>query len=162
MMQMMQMMQNNGGCGGGGGGKGGGKGKPDNMKAGDWICPGCGDHQFARNSICKMCSTPKPELDLDNVCKGIPPVDHSEIDMFQQMNGIEQHAIEKIKALDPRLARFVISKDLSDARDKTAVTMGRCQINMKIQKGDWICPSCYDHVYAKKAACQLCSTPRPM
>merc|ERR1711957_937320 len=28
---------------------------------GDWICPGCGDHQFARNEACKQCSTPKPD-----------------------------------------------------------------------------------------------------
>lgn len=37
------------------GGKSGGK-----MQAGDWTCPGCQDHQFARNSQCRRCNTPKP------------------------------------------------------------------------------------------------------
>lgn len=27
---------------------------------GDWHCPRCGDHQFARNQVCRSCSTPKP------------------------------------------------------------------------------------------------------
>merc|ERR1719335_1360732 len=30
------------------------------LKVGDWICPGCGDHQFAKNELCKQCSTPRP------------------------------------------------------------------------------------------------------
>merc|ERR1712187_370890 len=29
--------------------------------AGDWECPGCGDHQFAKNQVCRKCSYPKPE-----------------------------------------------------------------------------------------------------
>merc|ERR550514_1388224 len=31
-----------------------------NAKPGDWLCPGCGDLQFARNFTCRRCSTPKP------------------------------------------------------------------------------------------------------
>mmetsp|Transcript_14365 Transcript_14365/g.25255 ORF Transcript_14365/g.25255 Transcript_14365/m.25255 type:complete len:439 (-) Transcript_14365:103-1419(-) len=27
---------------------------------GDWICPGCGDHQFSRNASCRRCHTVKP------------------------------------------------------------------------------------------------------
>lgn len=30
-------------------------------KEGDWICPNCGDHQFARNTQCRQCQTVKPE-----------------------------------------------------------------------------------------------------
>lgn len=32
-----------------------------NMMPGDWICPRCGDHVFARNPACRRCATPKPE-----------------------------------------------------------------------------------------------------
>merc|ERR1711957_498329 len=31
------------------------------LRPGDWICPGCGDHQFARNEECKQCQTAKPD-----------------------------------------------------------------------------------------------------
>lgn len=63
-------------CGGGaefvatwqGGGQAGCKGKgkwgeaPDEsgFMEGDWSCPGCGDHQFARNMECRKCQTPNP------------------------------------------------------------------------------------------------------
>merc|ERR1719231_1552768 len=30
------------------------------LPPGDWICPGCGDHQFSRNETCRRCATPKP------------------------------------------------------------------------------------------------------
>eukprot|EP00928_Gymnodinium_smaydae_P004763 TRINITY_DN11624_c0_g1_i1.p1 TRINITY_DN11624_c0_g1~~TRINITY_DN11624_c0_g1_i1.p1 ORF type:complete len:457 (+),score=113.79 TRINITY_DN11624_c0_g1_i1:200-1570(+) len=46
------------------GGKGGvdENGKPTGpmLKPGDWNCPGCGDLQFARNSACRRCGTPRP------------------------------------------------------------------------------------------------------
>mmetsp|Transcript_106594 Transcript_106594/g.340063 ORF Transcript_106594/g.340063 Transcript_106594/m.340063 type:complete len:181 (-) Transcript_106594:53-595(-) len=30
------------------------------MLPGDWACPGCGDHQFARNTECRKCGTSNP------------------------------------------------------------------------------------------------------
>lgn len=30
------------------------------FKPGDWHCPGCKDHQFASNTHCRMCKTPRP------------------------------------------------------------------------------------------------------
>jgi hypothetical protein len=38
-----------------------GKGPDSPFLAGDWICPSCGDHQFAKNQECRMCSTPRME-----------------------------------------------------------------------------------------------------
>lgn len=44
-------------------GKGAGKNpQGTGMLPGDWACPGCGDHQFARNAECRKCSTPNPNL----------------------------------------------------------------------------------------------------
>jgi len=31
------------------------------MMPGDWMCPRCGDHVFARNPACRRCATPKPD-----------------------------------------------------------------------------------------------------
>jgi len=31
------------------------------MMPGDWLCPKCGDHVFARNSACRRCQTPRPD-----------------------------------------------------------------------------------------------------
>merc|ERR1719223_769895 len=31
------------------------------MKPGDWFCPGCNDLQFAKNKKCRKCGTPNPD-----------------------------------------------------------------------------------------------------
>ena len=31
------------------------------MRPGDWKCPECDDHQFARNTHCRLCQTAKPK-----------------------------------------------------------------------------------------------------
>jgi len=33
---------------------------PGPMLHGDWTCPGCGDHVFARHYACRFCNTPRP------------------------------------------------------------------------------------------------------
>ena len=40
--------------------KGAQEGKGPEWKQGDWKCGQCGDHQFASNTQCRMCGTPKP------------------------------------------------------------------------------------------------------
>merc|ERR1719199_693772 len=40
---------------------GGGMGAPPNGKPGDWLCPSCGDHQFARNMQCRKCGEANPD-----------------------------------------------------------------------------------------------------
>merc|ERR1719486_1425170 len=45
-------------------GKGWGKAPeelPDGFLEGDWMCPGCGDHQFAKNQQCRKCGAPRPK-----------------------------------------------------------------------------------------------------
>merc|ERR1712176_36360 len=42
-----------GGCGGSQ------KGKSD-MRPGDWMCPACGDLQFAKNANCRQCGMARP------------------------------------------------------------------------------------------------------
>ena len=33
---------------------------PALLKPGDWLCPACGDHQFAKNVACRMCGARNP------------------------------------------------------------------------------------------------------
>merc|ERR1719378_1316855 len=39
---------------------GGGGSSSAPMMPGDWVCPSCGDHQFARNTSCRKCGAAKP------------------------------------------------------------------------------------------------------
>lgn len=66
-----------------GGGMAGGMGAPmgggmaggmTTMKPGDWNCPGCGDHQFGRNDVCRKCGTPKP-ANVESAVGNIRPGD---------------------------------------------------------------------------------------
>ena len=51
-----------GGKNGGGKGKGNGKGKGGfAFIPGDWSCPECKYHQFARNTNCRKCNALKPK-----------------------------------------------------------------------------------------------------
>mmetsp|Transcript_81515 Transcript_81515/g.127196 ORF Transcript_81515/g.127196 Transcript_81515/m.127196 type:complete len:220 (-) Transcript_81515:166-825(-) len=45
------------------GGDGKGKGKGKGAKREDWICPECGDNQFARNDFCRQCGATRPEAE---------------------------------------------------------------------------------------------------
>jgi len=63
---------NSGGGGGWGNNNGGGGWKSnsgdgwgDNGKDGDWSCPKCYDNQFAKNTRCRKCGTPRPGAELD-------------------------------------------------------------------------------------------------
>merc|ERR1711957_452406 len=99
MMQMMQMMGGGGGCGGmmmGKGGKGG-KGK-GGVKAGDWICPGCGDHQYARNDECRKCSTPKPTEGLVQISS------NSQLKLGDWICPVLQRRREKLEASVARMS----------------------------------------------------------
>jgi len=160
MMQMMQTMMASMGSGGEGG-KGNvacGKG----MKPGDWNCPSCGHHNFARNLACQMCGAAKPGAAiLDEAFKMVLPADPSEVDQFVATYGIEAHAIPKLKAMDPRLQRAVISKDMGQVRDPTAILIGRCKKLLNLQQGDWVCPSCFDIQFSRKTVCTMCGGPRP-
>merc|ERR1719410_1158186 len=31
------------------------------LKPGDWLCPSCQDHNFAKNEACRKCGLPRPE-----------------------------------------------------------------------------------------------------
>jgi len=35
--------------------------KKSSFRTGDWMCPKCNDHQFARNKFCRKCREPRPQ-----------------------------------------------------------------------------------------------------
>jgi len=165
------------------------------LKDGDWICPGCYDHQFAKNDICRKCGTMKGGVPvatgttsrsaglIDGSGKGgwggsqgggnvgwgpamgalahVEPATEEEVEAFLAMHVVEPHAAEKLRKLDRKLAKVVIMKgSMQDARDQTAVLMQRCSGFGSLKDGDWICPGCFDHQFAKNEMCRKCGTPK--
>ncbi|CAK0903238.1 unnamed protein product, partial [Prorocentrum cordatum] len=80
-------------------------------RPGDWNCPGCGDHVFAKNSTCRRCGAPKPE-------------------------GVTQAVTGGPATVGGPGGSFVLQN----------------------RPGDWTCPNCGDHVFAKNDVCRRCGT----
>eukprot|EP00434_Breviolum_minutum_P001210 symbB.v1.2.001058.t2/scaffold33.1/size517934/10 len=87
------------------------------MRPGDWLCPNCGDHNFARNPQCRKCGTPKPVT----------------VDM---LGG-------------------------AGAGDVGGKGHARSPHGSDLRPGDWICPKCHDHVFARNEHCRRCGQSRP-
>eukprot|EP00929_Paragymnodinium_shiwhaense_P093012 TRINITY_DN5304_c0_g1_i1.p1 TRINITY_DN5304_c0_g1~~TRINITY_DN5304_c0_g1_i1.p1 ORF type:complete len:393 (-),score=78.63 TRINITY_DN5304_c0_g1_i1:102-1280(-) len=85
------------------------------MRPGDWRCPKCRDHQFARNTTCRRCGESKPP-------------------------GIETPAAKMAEA-------------------KPAARTLRPE---ELPPGDWLCPECNDHQFARNLRCRRCNAEKPM
>jgi len=83
-------------------------------KPGDWICPACGDLQFASRSTCRKCGA----------APGMQP---------QPMATMQGYA-----------------HSFSGGKG-----------GKQMRPGDWSCPSCGDHNFAKNTLCRRCGTPSP-
>jgi len=156
------------------------------LRPGDWICPGCGDHQFAKNTSCRQCATMRPALSqasqgLGNGEFGGVAVS-PQVEMFIQMNSqLQPHAAQALRELPLEMQKMVVNKgSLNDARDPTAVLISRVNQARQLMEtgmagalqagnpllssgrpGDWICPGCMDHQFAKNTHCRQCNTPKP-
>ncbi len=89
-----------------------------NMRPGDWMCPGCGEHKYARKTEC--------------ICGAKRPV-----------------AVQPVTPV--RLAGAPATTQ--------PVTASRQQGALK--PGDWNCPACGDHQFARNAKCRQCGAAKP-
>jgi len=90
------------------------------VRGGEWICPGCGDHQFSRNQFCRKCRTPNPSA---------PPPEPMEpaVQAFLNANPeLLPHVLDQFRLKSKDVQKLVVSKgSLKSARDKTAAFIGR-------------------------------------
>lgn len=112
---------------------------------GDWTCPACGDHQFAKNETCRLCGEPKPLDDTTtygpavvakqslmdspytrNLLADVEPCTYEEAEAFLGANPVAPVAQQRFLALPPQIQRVVMNKGtLDSARDKTAAFISR-------------------------------------
>jgi len=116
------------------------------MMPGDWKCPGCGNHNFARNTSCRQCG-----LNLEDAGAALESgvaqtMSTPDVEQFLGINGIAAHAAEIFRRLAPKFQKAVMDAgSLAGARDPTAVLMsriGKAQRGtleqMPMSQGDWI------------------------
>lgn len=83
------------------------------------------------------------------------PASDADIETFLASHSVEAHAVEKLKSLEKKLAKAVISKGmLTDARDQTAVLISHCVEMQNLRQGDWVCQGCVHINWAKNTECK--------
>mmetsp|Transcript_30402 Transcript_30402/g.45848 ORF Transcript_30402/g.45848 Transcript_30402/m.45848 type:complete len:184 (-) Transcript_30402:151-702(-) len=111
----------------------------EGFREGDWICPACQDHQFKRNAVCRKCGEKNPD-----------PPDTSDCKWCQKGECWDHGQIER------RSAGYGYGKGVTNA----AWGMGGGG-GGGWKPGDWTCPNCGDHQFARNEACRKCETPKP-
>jgi len=156
MVAMMQAMMGGGMMGGGGGGATNVQRKP-----GDWNCPGCGDHQFARNTECRKCGGPRPAGGggvMGGKGGGKGAAVKKAGDWFCPACGDLQFAkndkCRKCEQPNPDPAGSAAAKE-------AGVAAGTGNFVPALKPGDWNCPSCNDLQFARNSKCRKCNTPNP-
>lgn len=118
------------------------------LPPGDWMCPGCNDHQFARNATCRRCGTPRPSGvgGCAIATNGMPPGQMKQGDWNCPGCG------------DLQFARN--SQCRKCATPKPLIEGGGTSFQ-PLMGGDWLCPGCGDHQFSRNPQCRKCATPKP-
>jgi len=164
-----------GGCIGGGIAAGGGAG--GDMKPGDWICPGCGDMQFARNAMCRRCSTPRPHALGGNggaltaaagshgggnmkpgdwICASCQDHQYARNESCRRCGAAKPPSAA---AAGGALASGAFGGGHGFGAPQPAAAFNVAAMGGK--PGDWVCPACGDLQFARNASCRRCGGPKP-
>lgn len=129
------------------------------MRPGDWICPICSDHVFAKNAQCRKCGHPRPAEALAAISNRNQGTIAREGDWNCKMCGDLQFA--RNAACRRCGAEKPPDAGLTPAVTTPAATPVRSPTGGDLRPGDWMCPKCHDHVFARNEHCRRCGTTRP-
>eukprot|EP00930_Biecheleria_cincta_P026122 TRINITY_DN1846_c0_g1_i4.p1 TRINITY_DN1846_c0_g1~~TRINITY_DN1846_c0_g1_i4.p1 ORF type:complete len:316 (-),score=63.70 TRINITY_DN1846_c0_g1_i4:240-1187(-) len=155
---------------------GGGGGGAQPAMPGDWNCPACGDHQFARNSVCRKCGSPKDGAGGAGAFGGGGGGGAAALmaSVMAAMGGGKGALGGKGKGGkgqmvegdwicpscgDHQFARNQACRKCGAAKDDGAVLQQHS--NAKLLPGDWICPGCGDHQFQRNMQCRKCGMDKP-
>ncbi|KNC81591.1 hypothetical protein SARC_06092 [Sphaeroforma arctica JP610] len=103
-----------------------------NFRPGDWMCPACQNHNFARNQSCRKCNGPRVE-------GGGPPMHVRQPGPPMGGMGPPMHAGNPHQGGMPH---------------------GGGGIPANFRPGDWMCPACNNHNFARNNSCRSCYAPK--
>jgi len=137
----------------------------------DWICPNCGDHQFAKNIACRLCRTPKPVTAVrGGNNQGLRPGDWNcpecgdlqfERNQVCRKCGCPKTALPP-PSLPPNRSQALPPPSLPPNRAQASgVPFAASGRGSAVGLDDWICSNCGDHQFARNLACRKCAAPRP-
>jgi len=127
----------------------------------DWRCPGCGENNFARRIYCFHCQAPKPQQTQQQETQTTPPAIRT-----SQLSG------DWIcpKCNEHNFARRYVCFGCQESRPENAPQpqttsewsqyYSSQQNQTPVMNGDWFCPSCSAHNFARRMTCYSCQVPR--
>lgn len=122
-----------------------GCGKSKKPKPGDWYCPGCGDLQFAKNTECRRCSTPKPD---GIATAGVKPGDWH-CPSCGDLQFAKNNECRKCGTPNP---------DPQGSQSAMEAGIAAAASRFTEKPGDWYCPNCGDMNFARNLQCRKCGT----
>lgn len=135
------------------------------MKPGDWMCPGCGDLVFARNDTCRSCNTPRPagagiggkKGGGKGGMKGSSPGAAGRSWSPPKFQGNKVGGFPSMGFGGPMMpgGMPLLTGTGLFSQTKAALPKNRPMT------GDWYCPNCGDMQFMKNEQCRQCGTARP-
>jgi len=102
----------------------------NNLKPGDWICPNCNKHNFARREKCLDCGTAKP------------------------------NTIVEMKAGDWQCPNCKEINFARRTQCFKCQTLRPSDVKKQLLPGDWICTNCNELNFARRDKCFKCNHPK--
>lgn len=131
-------------------------------RPGDWDCPNCGDHVFAKNNVCRRCGTTKPPEAGQAMSGGQVVTGGGFVLQNRPGDWNCPNCGDHVFAKNSTCRRCGAAKPEGTTQ---AVTGGPATVGgpggsfvLQNRPGDWTCPNCGDHVFAKNDVCRRCGT----
>ncbi len=149
--------------------------RDSNMKPGDWSCPKCKNHNYANKKVCNRtgCEEPKPRggggrgrdsRGYQSSNSGgfndsnMKPGDWS-CPKCKNHNYANKKVCNRTGCEEPK-PRGGGGRGRDSRGYQSSNSGGFNDSNMK--PGDWSCPKCKNHNYAKRTVCNRCDTRKPV
>ena len=126
-----------------------GKPVPNNFRPGDWMCPTCSRHVYSSKPQC-ICGNQKPQAAWDREKA------HNE----KNLQSLNSPSATTLTALTSSTVPKSSSNQVNSQQQHQYRRNPDVPPPPNFKPGDWICPSCGDHVFARKDYCRCgCSKP---
>lgn len=139
------------------------------IRQGDWMCPECGNHNFASRQSCNRCGGPRVG---DDIVYGGVRASAGQPRQNPYAFGALAAPRVPMMAAKPAIKKETGDGDLKEGdwlcpscgnhNYASRVNCNKCQaLREGMKQGDWVCRSCKNHNFKNKTACNRCAAPRP-
>uniref|UniRef100_A0A7S1R4V9 RanBP2-type domain-containing protein n=1 Tax=Alexandrium catenella TaxID=2925 RepID=A0A7S1R4V9_ALECA len=124
----------------------------------DWMCPACGDHQFARNQQCRNCGSPKPAgAGKGGAGAGGCAGGFANYGSFGAACGGGGGRGAYMGGAP--VSQFAVGPQ---GASYAPAAGGKGAGGASFAPGDWMCTQCGDHQFSRNTACRKCGAAKPM